>query len=220
MKLQYLGDSKDSFKWDYHDYLTVALKYQTLTILLMMTPDDESNNGESNPECFPARKNIIDFCNTLRAERNLSLINNLPIETGSEYVVNIHKPQLHITNRNRNEYFSGVNSTGSQVVFIDPDNGFEPEKSHSEKHVLYSDIFSLLGQISDNSVISVFQHFRRIPFEKDFLRIRERISYYHATAIYWHSLMFVTISKSENIILSVRQANMEYQKSHPVNIVG
>jgi len=64
MKLQYLGDSKDSFKWDYHDYLTDALGYNLLNILLMITPDDETNEGKTNPDWFPARKEIIDFCLT------------------------------------------------------------------------------------------------------------------------------------------------------------
>jgi len=43
MKKQYLGDSKDSFKWDYHDFLAGELNYPVLNIMLMMTPDDESN---------------------------------------------------------------------------------------------------------------------------------------------------------------------------------
>ena len=38
MKLQYLGDSKDSFKWDYHDYLATSLKFSTLKVIFMMTP--------------------------------------------------------------------------------------------------------------------------------------------------------------------------------------
>jgi hypothetical protein len=28
MKLQYLGDSKDSFKWDYHDWLASEMKFR------------------------------------------------------------------------------------------------------------------------------------------------------------------------------------------------
>jgi hypothetical protein len=50
MKRQYLGDSKDCFKWDYHDYLMSALGYKILNILLMMTPDDKSNDGKTKPD--------------------------------------------------------------------------------------------------------------------------------------------------------------------------
>ena len=49
MKLQYLGDSKDSFKWDYHDFLVAELGYPLLNIALMMTPDDAGNDGQSHP---------------------------------------------------------------------------------------------------------------------------------------------------------------------------
>ena len=55
MKRQYLGDSKDCFKWDYHDHLMSAHGCKILTILLMMTPDDKSNDGKTKPDLFPAR---------------------------------------------------------------------------------------------------------------------------------------------------------------------
>ena len=104
----------------------------------------------------------------------------------------------------------------SELVFLDPDNGFEPEKSCSEKHVAYRDISQLLDQMSFDSVISVFQHFRRKSFPKDYARIRERIQSGHSTAIYWHSLMFVVASKSEKVIQRVASANENYAKTNPV----
>lgn len=55
MKLQYLGDSKDSFKWDYHDYLIRELGYPVLVIGLMLTPDDDTNHGQSDPSQYPAQ---------------------------------------------------------------------------------------------------------------------------------------------------------------------
>jgi len=65
MKLQYLGDSKDSFKWDYHDYLTETIGFKLLNILFMMTPDDNTNEGNTKPDWFPARDEIIQFCKEL-----------------------------------------------------------------------------------------------------------------------------------------------------------
>ena len=46
MKLQYLGDSKDSFKWDYHHFLMEALGYSQLTIAWMLTPDDGAQSRQ------------------------------------------------------------------------------------------------------------------------------------------------------------------------------
>jgi len=219
MKLQYLGDSRDSFKWDYHDYLTSALGYTKLNILLMLTPDDNSNQGKTAPAIYPSRKPIHDLCCELREQRNIRLIYKLPSATGSKYLIELHKGETYLTNRNRKEYFSGLSTPKRQVLFLDPDNGFEPEKSHSKKHVLYSDIEAIIQQISEESVISVFQYFRRISFTDDFTCIKQRLISGYATAIYWHSLMFVAISKSKDTIDKVLTVNRQYSQGRPVSIL-
>jgi hypothetical protein len=220
MKLQYIGDSKDSFKWDYHDYLAQELQYPFLNIALMLTPDDESNEGKSHPSLFQARSEIIEFCEHLREKRSVEEVRHLPEKTGSNYTVEFHNGSTFITNQNRSRYFSGLSANTKQLLFLDPDNGFEPEKSYSEKHVLYSDIASLLGQMSDDSVISVFQHFRRKSFVEDFARIKHRLYSGYATAIYWHSLMFVAIGKSQKVIAQVSEANKKYSRTHPVKVIA
>ncbi|HIJ53796.1 MAG TPA: hypothetical protein HPP66_11670 [Planctomycetes bacterium] len=220
MKKQYLGDSKDSFKWDYHDFLAEELNYPVLNIMLMMTPDDESNDGKTDPALFRARKEILDFCEDLRKERIVDLIHSLPGRTNSNYIVNLHNNDLQITNNNRTTYFSGLSHKEDQLLLLDPDNGFEPEQSYNEKHILYSDLSYILEQISERSVVSVFQHFRRKAFTKDFARIKERLTNYHATAIYWHSLMFVAISKSKCTIKRVSDANEKYSKDNPVKVIA
>ncbi len=223
MKLQYLGDSKDSFKWDYHDYLTSKLGYSFFNIVLMMTPDDKGNDGKTPPSDFPARIEIIDFCKELRKNRNLDLVTKLPSRTGAEYIVKLHKPNTYITNQNRISYFSGITAEKDQVVFLDPDNGFQPDGKFDEKHLLYSEVDCLLKQISDGSVISVFQHFRRRRFAEDFEHIRDCLSEFSiccVTAIYWNFLMFVCLSKSKEIIEKVLRINENYAKTHPVTIIN
>lgn len=219
MKLQYLGDSRDSFKWDYHDYLTATLGYPILNVVLMMTPDDDTNNGATAPEVFPARQVVINFCRELRNQRDIQLIKQLPSRTGAMYKVELHKGATQLTNTNRREYFTNISSENRQVLFLDPDNGFEPEKSNNEKHVLYSDIEAILEQVSAETVVSVFQYFRRIPFDKDFVCIKQNIMHGYATAIYWHSLMFVVISKAKETIAKVLSVNQQYSQNYPVNIL-
>jgi hypothetical protein len=222
MKLQYLGDSKDSFKWDYHDYLTNRLGYPFLNIFLMMAPDDKSDDGKTHPSRFPARTEIIDFCEALREHRNLDLISELPSRTGSKYTVELHKQNIYITRQNRTSYFSNITAEYDQVVFLDPDNGFQPEKRFNEKHILYSEVDGLLKQISSGSVISVFQHFRRVPFIKDFECIRRCLSEFsicYTTAIYWHYLMFVCLSKSEKTIERILRINRDYSETYPVTVI-
>ena len=220
MKLQYLGDSKDSFKWDYHDFLVSELEYQLLNIALMMTPDDDGNDGKTHPSLFPARNEVIEFCQYLRENRSIDSIKVLPQKTGASYQVELHKNGESISNTNRSKYFSGLNCAEKQVLFLDPDNGFEPEKSINEKHVGYNDISSILEQVSDNTVISIFQHHRRKSFPDDFARIKERIKSGYTTAIYWHSLMFVAISKSEKSIRQVAAANKKYAATNSITVIA
>lgn len=222
MKLQYLGDSKDSFKWDYHDYLLNSLEYGTLNILPMLTPDDKTKEGNTRTDWFPARSSIIDFCHMLKENRELNDIKKLPSVTDNTYTINLHNKNTDI-NINRKEYYKNISDFGDQVIFIDPDNGFEPEQSCTEKHVKYKEIENILTQISDNSLISVFHHFRHITFTEDFKRIRERIliasPLVHVNAIYWHQLMFVLISKTEITNKKIMLANNYYSKSSPVSVL-
>jgi hypothetical protein len=220
MKLQYLGDSKDSFTWDYHDFLVTELNYPLLNIALMMTPDDGSNEGKSHPSLFPAREEIIHFCHHLRDSRAVHAIKTLPEKTNAIYQVEFHRELEHINTNKRAEYFSGINTVSEQVFFLDPDNGFEPEKSINEKHIGYADLNHILEQLPDTSVVSVFQHHRRKAFPDDFARIKTRLLSGHATAIYWHAVMFVAISRNENVIKKVMGANQKYAAINPVNIIA
>ena len=212
MKKQYLGDSKDSFKWDYHDFLVRELNYSFLNIVLMLTPDNKENEGKTLPALFPARKEIIEFCNDLRNTRDIHLITSLPHKTKAKYRINLHNHDTYITNHDRKIYFSGMQTNEDRLLLIDPDTGFEPEKTFSKQHILYADILNILEQISVRSVVSVFQHFRRKPFAQDFARIKKRLEAGYATAIYWQFLMFVGISKSEAAIIQVSEANKKYSK--------
>jgi hypothetical protein len=214
MKLQYLGDSKDCFKWDYHDYLTSALGYSTLNVVPMLTGSDKSGQGETHLEDSPFREQVIAFCRDLNQHQSLERIRKLPEATGARYCVELHRGQTYpyLTNHTRREYFSGFSAAKDQVLFLDPDNGFQPEKSFNNKHVLYSEVDAVLGQVSDKTVISVFQHFRRKSFEQDFACIEKRILRGYATALYWKFLMFVAVTKTKAMIEKVAAINRQYAK--------
>lgn len=217
MKLQYLGDSKDAFKWDYLDQLARELDLPTLTVVPMMTADDGGTHGNTPPEDFPANEKIWGFCNELCRERRLDRVRDLPKHTGSAYSVVLHKPDIEFSNQNRGEYFSAVASSTHQLVFADPDNGFEPEGRFDERHIRYDDVTSLLDQVSEDSIVFVFQHFRRIKFPTDFARIRERLGGLPSAAVCWDGrLMFVSVGKSAEAIANVAKANIGYAERRSV----
>ena len=220
MQRQYLGDSKDSFKWDYHDFLVSALGFPLLHVVLMLMPDDGGTDGRSRPEMFPAREPVLEFCRELRACRDIALISGLPRRTGASYKLTLHQGGAPFAARNRAGYFSGFGGAGDALVFLDPDNGLEPEQSCTGKHVRYDEVARVLEQLSDGSIVSVFQHHRRVSFPDDFARIRRRLGSLQCTALYWHSLMFVTIGKSERAIRRVAAANRDYARRYPVRTLA
>lgn len=219
MKRQYLGDSKDSFKWDYHHFLLQALGYEQLTIAWVMNADDDSTYGQTAPELFPARQEILDLCEQLRASRNPDLLSNLPTTTRATYAVNFHTAADALNSRLSTSFFAGLTPSTQQVVFLDPDKGFEPERSSTNSHVRYADLDALLKSLPPDGVVTIFQHHRRKKFPDDFTRIRERMLSGYSTAIYWHSMMFVIVANSPKIIEQVCAINFEYAKNHPVQIL-
>jgi hypothetical protein len=220
MKRQYLGDSKDSFKWEYLDHLAVGLKSPVLQVAWMMTPDDRSADGQTRPEQFPARPEILELCRHLRSLRDPAQISLLPRLTGASYLVAPEGTSQTFHQNHRRQYFDDLDLSFDQVLFLDPDNGMEPERSFNEKHVRYSELRWLMARITDSSVITVFQHHRRKRFPDDFARIQERFGTGYLTAIYWHSLMFVTVCRSEARIEDVRRVNASYASFRPVEVVG
>jgi hypothetical protein len=222
MKRQFLGDSKDSFKWDYHDYLTTALRYPLLNIILMLTRDDNSIQGKTEPHLFPARKKVIEFCHDLKKQRDFQMLRELPSRTGATYNVELHKDETYFTHETRKQYFADISSEVRQVLLFDADNGFEPKKSN-EKHMSYLDVEAILKQLSEEAVVSVFQHFRFIPYERDFAQIKERLGKCYCTAIYWHSqrsgIMFVSITKTKEMINKVLSINRQYSQDYPITLL-
>jgi len=220
MQKRFLGDAKDSFKWDYHDYLASRLAYPQLTIALMMNPDGTNTHGRTKPEEFPAEPCVIDFCRGLRKSKDVESIKELPKRTGAGYGVQLHHGSELPRNASRPSYFSGLDSSCDQLVLLDPDNGFEPEKSCTTQHVGYRDAARVLDQLSEGSVISVFQHFRRVRFADDFAQIRQRLGACCSTAIFWHELMFVAITKSQRTLDRVVAINSRYSADKPVEVIA
>ena len=221
MKRQYLGDAKDAFKWDYLDFLTRELKIQLLNILLMLTPDDDSKQGKSNPRLFPA-PTIWPFCEELRKGRDFGLLRGLPerVDAGGHaappYEVRLHSGESFFVNSDeqRAEYFSGLPQDTAQVVFLDPDVGFDLSQVGSEQYIRFSEVGQILGEIPPGSIVVVFQHFRYIRFVDDHKKIKRLLPKgCHSESVFWNGrAMLVAIAKSGRKIAEVREINRAYQK--------
>ena len=215
MKRQYLGDSKDSFKWDYLHHLIQALGYARLEVAWTMSPDDAESHGKTAPELFPARPEILALCRQLRATREPELLAGLPAATGARYTLSIHDAGQGAAG----SFFTGLQASPAQVIFLDPDHGFEPERSATDRHVRYAALDALMKALPPDAVVVVFQHHRRKKFPDDLAGIRRRLLGGYSSAIYWRSLMFVVLSSSARTMARVGAINREYARQRPVTVL-
>jgi len=220
LKRQYLGDARDAFKWEYQDLLCRKLGYSELQIVPMLTPDDKTSEGSLHSTKFAAAPEIHNFCEMLRGSRSIIDLKQLPSITGADYRVRLHKPETTFLDFERDAYFSNLHTASDQLVFVDPDIGFEPRGRH-EKHVAFANVESLLNQVSEGSAISVYQHKRRTePFRKTLEGVRRRLSNVHSAAIFDHNVMFITFSRSRSVIDRIVRINEEYATDHYLFTLG
>ena len=230
MKLQYLGDSKDAFKWDYLDFLARRVHITYLDIVPMKTPNDESGEGKTSPLRFPASDSVQAFCCHLQQNRSFDELSKLPCYTDGNYQVRLHNSNdvFKDAAHHRASYFSDIpcEKKSARILFLDPDIGFQPSKTVNDKHVKYADVATIWSQITVDSIVCVFQHGRRMhyPFNEHYAEIKrglQCIGSFFSTAIYWRSdLMFVLLCKSSSRVGMIRKVNDEYQRQpRPVQIM-
>ena len=240
MKRQYLGDSKDAFKWDYLDYLVKNLnmdsKEYKLLVVPMLAEFDDTNHGKSHPSQFLSTKEVQEFCLHLRNKRELKEIKKLPFYTKGNYKVCIHKERFHeegnwfVNNDSfRRTYFPNISEEGKTVLFLDPDKGLETKcpRNTNEQHVKYCDIKNIYNVAKNDDIIVVFQHALRkhCPFPEHYQEILERLKKKevksHTAAMFWsNKVMFVVIGKTKEQINQVYKINESYQKlPRPVEVI-
>lgn len=220
MKLQYLGDSRDSFKWHYHDYLASGMNVRRLDIIPMLLPNDETGQGGTHAKQYPATPEIQEFCEHLRENPFLYSIEKLPEFTGSKYSVRCHKQYSYYTFRDRKKYFDSID--GGNLTFIDPCTGFEP-KHGKDTHISYADLSYLLDTLPKCAIISVYQHKRHEVIHDTFNEIRRKMKSHHRysmmTAIYNSHVMMVQITKCSDRLEKIRKINQVYShKNNDMNI--
>ena len=225
MKRQYLGDAKDAFKWDYLDFLTRELGMQLLNILLMLTPDKGNGDGRLNPEMFCNSQNLLQFCKELQKRRKgsdsdiMQLLRDLPKWIGARYAVNLHNAEknfaaLHAAHARR-DYFDGIPSDRPQVIFLDPDTGFEPQTA-TDAHIKHKEVQRVLEYSHSDSVVVVYQDLIRKSPETFAEKIQRQFPSGHTAAIYWSGrAMLFAFGKPERID-KVRELNRAYQNRRPV----
>ncbi len=169
MKDQYFGDINDYRKYGLLRSIVDVSKLRLL-IVWMLTADDGSTDGKfisylehpekwssHDPILFKKIKKLLDHA----PERRVSLIEQTGLLKGAKYFSK-HAPD---SKSDRSSWFELLvkRSQESDLVFLDPDNGFEVEskpygRKNSSKFVYRHEIEALW---SSGKSLLIYQHFIR-----------------------------------------------------------
>jgi hypothetical protein len=225
MKLQYLGDVNDAFKYDLLHWLCAHARpaYRRLLIVPMLTPDDPTSSDGRKPHAqFPCRPHVRRFLEDLVAgPRDLTRLEALGrLEAAALFEVKVFGPDRVLRpGSERAAYWNGLESghVEDTVVFLDPDNGFEPAASRSDKHVLHGEVQRLLASLGPRSSLVVYQHRPRQAWSDVFVDLQRSLDYVpYAMAVHTGQLAFVILSGSRDEYERVHAAVTSYASDHPM----
>lgn len=223
MKLQYLGDWRDAFKWDLLHWLCVesAPAFDRLVFVPLLTPDDaEPVDGRIPAVRYQARPFIHEFVESLgAAPRDLRRVAELgAVAHGKPLHVIVHAHDRHVpAGENRRDYWRDFEWTHSNsIVFLDPDNGFETPTRRGDKWVFHAEVAQLSADLPLTSAVAVYQHRpQRQAWPEVFARLSASVTYApFAGAAYDHGLAFVLVSQSQETYDRVRDAIGRYVAEH------
>lgn len=225
MKLQYLGDARDAFKWDLLHWICTRSSppFSSLTFVPLLTPDVKgSNEGRTPHHWFHCREFIRSFIISLRIEpRSLARIPKLgTAEPSKRFHVSVFSPEKIIdSGTKRAEYWSGFEPDGikNSVVFYDPDNGFETETQHGTKWIRHGELEDLFDRLPETSVVVVYQHRPHRKWPDLFAELSGKLGYVHtAIAVHESNLAFVAMAGNGAAGQRVATAIQSYTEQHPI----
>lgn len=226
MKLQYLGDARDTFKWDLLHWLCTnsSPPFTKLVFVPMLTPDDpDSTEGQTPSHWFACRSFISEFVRSLKSEpRSLARIAALGSadQKPSPFDVSIFAQSKHIgLGYQRSTYWEDFKPEllHDAVVFFDPDNGLETKTQDGTKWIRHFELQCFLSRLPTSSVAVVYQHRPRRTWNDLFADLKQRLGYAH-TAIAAHegNLAFLTLTNNADAATRVLGAVESYASEHPV----
>ncbi len=223
MKLQFLGDSRDSFKWDLLHFVvtTAAPPFDELYVVPMLTPDESTSHGGTPPERFDCRPQVLSLLRELRLEpRHLRKLERLGRLRGLPcFRVTVYRPEELMGNGSaRASHFANIplRHRRNSVVFFDPDNGFETVTQHGRKWLRLDEVNDALSQIPGKSALVVFQFRPQGKSWREYLpALSERTGdKCHFGAIYEGHLAFIFLSKARDTFDRLLVCLSVYRSQH------
>ena len=178
MKLQYLGDRRDFYKYDLLVELGRSLRPPGgLTVIPMLTAGDDT--GEGNLRRYRRRHRdpeLHAFVQSL--QRNDPGEIKRVAEFLTAHAAPTHfMPEGYLQATARGDYFAAIcaQNLKDSLVFLDPDTGLEVDSKRNERYLHYAELRDLAARASGDSVFVVYQHKHRMQPQQFFDLLRARL---------------------------------------------
>ncbi len=227
MKLQYLGDARDAFKWDLFHWIRTksTSPFSHLVYIPMLTPDGESpNEGNIHHSRFRCKKFFRPFPESLREKpRSLDRICKLGAAEDPLHFLQFQTTifackRLIKSGNNRQNYWHDFNPEKyeNSIVFFDPDNGFETTTQSGTKWIRHEELRLRLSKLPENSANVVYKHRPRRTWEDLFADLNTDLKHYAhiAVAAYERDIAFVAIANNKKIGDLICKAINAYANDH------
>jgi hypothetical protein len=221
MKLQYLGDARDAFKWDLLHWICTSSSFSQLVFVPLLTRDIEGSGEGLTPHYrFRCQEFLRPFLESLKeAPRNLNRIYALGSANPSkQFEVCVFAAERFISSGvKRHEYWSGFDAStlANSVVFFDPDNGYETKMRRGSKWIRHEELKALFARLPESSVALVYQHRPRRRWDDLFADLASNLSYVEkAVAVHQSDLAVVAMANNVPSGQNIANAMKAYADAH------
>lgn len=171
MKHQYFGDRRDLFKYDLLlDVLAAGPGLERLTFVPMLTPDDETREGQRISLSPGGRRPALAaFLSQCRREKRRDLRALREFLRDNRIAYAPYRDDEFFDPTRRDEYFAAIpaSSLAKALVFFDPDVGLEPanprqmRRGGPAKYLRYGEVAEVVRRAEPFCAVVVYQHLQR-----------------------------------------------------------
>jgi hypothetical protein len=222
MKLQYLGDARDAFKWDLLHWICTTSSFSKLVFVPLLTPDFEgSREGLTPHHRFKCQDFIRPFLDLLKEKpRGLKRICALgSANSAKQFEVCVFAPERFIgSGPARSEYWLDFDASTLEncVVFFDPDNGYETKMQRGSKWIRHDELKALFARLPETSIAVVYQHRPRRQWTDLFADLTQNLAYVHtAVAVHESNLAFVAMAGNAPAGIQIATIMKNYADAPP-----
>ena len=228
MKLQYMGDRRDFYKYDLLLHLATSTKLPNkITVIPMLTPD-VADSGEGRLRSYGAGRRdrgVHSFVQSLvlgdpagfQQVTDFFAQRNVPIKFTS---------QLYLERGNREAYFAAIDAKDldDSIVFFDPDSGFETwsRSRRDARYLRYEELDAIWRRSSNTSIMVMYQHMPRknhkAAIPEMLARAGERTSISRADFVDMGDLGFITAAHLPGAAQSLTSVLLDFASRRNIGV--